>query len=81
VQAELALALDLIEQLTAIVAAVETRLTAGRTYGPTLPRRLRSSCESLLKAARRDQGIAAALEEAWLEEGEKRVRLEQEKQR
>ena len=60
--------LDLIEQLTTIVAAVEPRLTAGLTYGPTLERRLRSSCESLLKAARRDEGVAAALEEAWLEE-------------
>ena len=72
VKAELALALDLAEQLTTIVSVVETRLTSGRTYGPTLPRRLRSSCESLLKAARRDEGIAAALEAVWQEEQEKR---------
>ena len=70
-KAEFALALDLSERLTAIVAAVETRLTAGHTYGPTLPRRLRSSCEALLKAARRDEGIAAALEAAWREERER----------
>jgi hypothetical protein len=73
VKAELALALDLAEQLGTIVSQVET-LTAGRVYGPTLPRRLRSSIETLVKLGTWNARVIDALEAAWREEQEKRAR-------
>jgi len=63
VKAELALALDLAEQLKTIADTTDVRLTPGRVFGPTLPRRLRTSTETLLRAAERDVRIVAALEQ------------------
>ena len=70
-QQERELALDLAEQLARIVESAET-LTRGRVYGPTLSRRLRSSIESLLRLEEWNARVIAALEQAWLEEREKR---------
>jgi hypothetical protein len=63
VKAELALAIDLAEQLSTVVETVETRLTFGRTVGPTLRRRLRTSVESILRLAERDVRIVDAMEQ------------------
>ena len=52
-----------------IVIETET-LTRGRIFGPTLERRLRTSIETLLKVAEWNTRVAAALEQAWLEEQE-----------
>ena len=71
VKAERAVALDLAEQLTAIAAAVET-LQPGRVFGPTLERRLRTSMETIVRLAEWNVRVAAALEQAWFEEHEKR---------
>lgn len=48
---------------------------------PTLERRLRTSIETLLKVAEWNVRVIHALEQAWLEEREKRAQLEQEKRR
>ena len=72
VKTELALALDLAEQLGTIVSNVET-LTAGRVYGPTLGRRLRSSIETLVKLGTWNARVVDALEAAWREELERRA--------
>jgi hypothetical protein len=37
------LGLELAEQLSSIIRQIEVGLTAGRTFGPTLERRLRTS--------------------------------------
>jgi hypothetical protein len=58
------------ERLGVIVTETET-LTRGRIFGPTLERRLRTSIETLLKVAEWNTRVAAALEQAWLEEAEK----------
>ena len=70
VKEELTAALDLAEQLTAITAAVET-LTL-RVFGPTLERRLRTSTETIVRLAEWNVRVIDALEQAWLEEQEKR---------
>lgn len=67
IRAELTLAMDLAEQLTAIGETVSTGLTPGRVFGPQLLRRLRTSAETLLRAAERDVRIVAGLEQ-FLEE-------------
>jgi hypothetical protein len=72
VNAELERALDLAERLGVIVSETET-LTRGRIFGPTLERRLRSSIETILKCAEWNLRCQRALEEAWLEEAEKRA--------
>jgi hypothetical protein len=48
-------------------------VTAGRVSGPTLERRLRTSTETIVRLAEWDVRVAAALEQAWLEEQEKRL--------
>ena len=60
--------------MTAITAAVET-LTPGRVFGPTLERRLRTSTETIVRLAEWNVRVAAALEQAWLEEQGKRGTL------
>ena len=72
VRAEATLALQLAEQLSSIVEEVEVGLTPGRTFGPTLERRLRTSIATLARVYERDNTIASALEQAWDEEAEKR---------
>lgn len=67
------LALDLAERLDVIVSEAET-LTRGRIFGPTLPHRLRTSIETILKCAEWNVRVAAALEQAWAEEREKQGR-------
>jgi hypothetical protein len=71
VKSELALALDLAEQLTTIAVAVET-LQPGRVFGPTLERRLRTSTETIVRLAEWNVRVIDALEQAWLDEQEKR---------
>lgn len=62
-KAELALAIELGEQLSTVVETVEMRLTFGRTVGPTLPRPIRTWIESILKMAEREVRISTAIEQ------------------
>jgi hypothetical protein len=57
----------------------ECALRGPRVFGPTLPRRLRTSIETILKVAEWNVRVAVALEQAWLEEREKREKLEERK--
>ena len=73
------LALELAERLVAVVEAVVVRLTPGRTFGPTLERRLRTSIKTLTNVYERDNMIADELERGWEEEAGKRAQLQAEK--
>lgn len=79
VRAEGALALELARRLVAVVEAVVAGLTPGRTFGPTLERRLRTSIKTLTNVYERDNMIADELEQGWEEEAEKRAQLQAEK--
>lgn len=79
VRKEAARALDLAERTVSIADEVEVGLTQGRTYGPTLERRLRTSTHTILNVYERDNMIAEALERAWEVEAEKRAQRQAEK--
>ena len=79
VRVEAALALELAERLAAIVERVVIGLTPGRTFGPTLERRLRTSIRTVTNVYERDNMIVEALLQAWEEETEKRAQLQAEK--
>jgi hypothetical protein len=58
---------------------LECPALSGRVFGPQMYRRLQRSIETLHRVAEWNARNAAALEQAWLDEAEKRAAWEQQK--